>query len=131
MSITVPASFALMMWCGYFDLLRRGVAWRGVIRDTDGSAYPRNSQGVAHKRCLPQSVSVIPDLRSNLSDISSPGFSGSGMEGAEEGAEKKADSILHGLCSRRSCLFLSPFIIAALHFIFFLYCIVCALSSRV
>ncbi|XP_026293230.1 patronin isoform X4 [Frankliniella occidentalis] len=41
-------------------------------------AYPRNSQGVAHKRCLPQSVSVIPDLRSNLSDISTPGFSGSG-----------------------------------------------------
>lgn len=82
-SITVPASFALMMWCGYFDLLRRGVAWRGVVRDSDGSAYPRNSQGVAHKRCLPQSVSVIPDLRSNLSDVSSPGFSGSGMEGAE------------------------------------------------
>ncbi|XP_034230679.1 patronin isoform X3 [Thrips palmi] len=46
-------------------------------------AYPRNSQGVAHKRCLPQSVSVIPDLRSNLSDISSPGFSGSGGSGSK------------------------------------------------
>lgn len=72
------ASSALMMWCGYFDLLRRC-----VIPDLDGSAYPRNSQGVAHKRCLPQSVSGIPDLRSNLSDISTPGFSGSGREGAD------------------------------------------------
>lgn len=62
------------------------MAWRGVIRDMDGSAYPRNSQGVAHKRCIPQSVSVIPDLRSNLSDISTPGFSSSGSGSGREGA---------------------------------------------
>lgn len=37
-------------------------------------AYPRNSQGVAHRRCLPQSVSAIPDLRSSLDNGSS--FSG-------------------------------------------------------
>ncbi|XP_029167789.1 patronin-like isoform X6 [Nylanderia fulva] len=36
-------------------------------------ACPRNSHGVAHKRCLPQSIAPIPDLRSNLS-ISAPGF---------------------------------------------------------
>ncbi|XP_033208972.1 patronin isoform X3 [Belonocnema kinseyi] len=36
-------------------------------------ACPRNSHGVAHKRSLPQSVTPIPDLRSNLS-ISAPGF---------------------------------------------------------
>lgn len=40
-------------------------------------AYPRNSQGVAHKRCLPQSVSAIPDLRSSLDSHSS--FSGSDL----------------------------------------------------
>ncbi|XP_054281794.1 patronin isoform X3 [Macrosteles quadrilineatus] len=34
-------------------------------------AYPRNSQGVAHRRCLPQSVSAIPDLRSGLDNGSS------------------------------------------------------------
>ncbi|XP_063226734.1 patronin isoform X2 [Bacillus rossius redtenbacheri] len=31
-------------------------------------AYPRNSQGVAHKRSFPQSISAIPDLRSSLDD---------------------------------------------------------------
>ncbi|CAH0752773.1 unnamed protein product [Bemisia tabaci] len=39
-------------------------------------AYPRNSHGVAHKRCLPLTVSAIPDLRSNL-DTHSTGFTGS------------------------------------------------------
>jgi calmodulin-regulated spectrin-associated protein len=38
-------------------------------------AYPRNSHGVAHKRLLPQAISVIPDLRSNL-DSHSTGFTG-------------------------------------------------------
>ncbi|XP_050439779.1 patronin isoform X2 [Adelges cooleyi] len=38
-------------------------------------AYPRNSQGVAHKRLLPQAISIIPDLRSNL-DSRSTGFTG-------------------------------------------------------
>ncbi|XP_050529806.1 patronin isoform X2 [Daktulosphaira vitifoliae] len=38
-------------------------------------AYPRNSQGVAHKRLLPQAISIIPDLRSNL-DSHSTGFTG-------------------------------------------------------
>nr|CAD7259678.1 unnamed protein product [Timema shepardi] len=33
--------------------------------------YPRNSQGVAHKRSFPQSISAIPDLRSNLGAHSS------------------------------------------------------------
>ncbi|XP_051154754.1 patronin isoform X4 [Leptopilina boulardi] len=36
-------------------------------------ACPRNIHGVAHKRSLPQSVTPIPDLRSNLS-VSAPGF---------------------------------------------------------
>ncbi|XP_044012455.1 patronin isoform X4 [Aphidius gifuensis] len=36
-------------------------------------ACPRNSHGVAHKRSLPQSITPIPDLRSNLS-VSAPGF---------------------------------------------------------
>ncbi|KAJ8672893.1 hypothetical protein QAD02_004154, partial [Eretmocerus hayati] len=36
-------------------------------------ACPRNIHGVAHKRSLPQSVTPIPDLRSNLS-MSAPGF---------------------------------------------------------
>ena len=76
-----------MVW-----LLLSFASLRDVIPVMDGSAYPRNSQGVAHKRCLPQSVSVIPDLRSNLSDISTPGFSGSGREGA--------DTARLALCSR-------------------------------
>jgi len=38
-------------------------------------AYPRNIHGVAHKRLLPQAISVIPDLRSNL-DSHSTGFTG-------------------------------------------------------
>jgi len=42
------------------------------------AAYPRNSHGVAHKRCLPQAVTGIPDLRSSLSDNSSTGFQSSG-----------------------------------------------------
>ncbi|XP_011501000.1 PREDICTED: patronin isoform X3 [Ceratosolen solmsi marchali] len=37
------------------------------------AACPRNSYGVVHKRSLPQSVTPIPDLRSNLS-VSAPGF---------------------------------------------------------
>uniref|UniRef100_A0A1B6CT79 CKK domain-containing protein n=1 Tax=Clastoptera arizonana TaxID=38151 RepID=A0A1B6CT79_9HEMI len=52
-------------------------------------AYPRNSQGVAHKRCLPQSVSAIPDLRSGL-DSHSSGFSGSPM--VTSGGLKKSHS---------------------------------------
>ncbi|XP_023247057.1 patronin isoform X2 [Copidosoma floridanum] len=35
--------------------------------------FPRNNHGVPHKRSLPQSVTPIPDLRSNLS-MSAPGF---------------------------------------------------------
>jgi len=38
-------------------------------------ANPRNSHGVLHKRYLPQKISVIPELRSNL-DIHSMGFTG-------------------------------------------------------
>ncbi|XP_039278881.1 patronin [Nilaparvata lugens] len=52
-------------------------------------AYPRNSQGVAHKRCLPQSVSAIPDLRSNLDAHSN--FSGLPL--SSSGGLKKSHSI--------------------------------------
>ncbi|XP_022172106.1 patronin isoform X5 [Myzus persicae] len=44
-------------------------------RNDLADAYPRNSHGVAHKRLLPQAISVIPDLRSNL-DSHSTGFTG-------------------------------------------------------
>lgn len=37
--------------------------------------FPRNIHGVAHKRLLPQAISIIPDLRSNL-DLHSTGFTG-------------------------------------------------------
>ena len=37
----------------------------------------RNSQGVVHKRSLPQTVTTIPDLRSNLATNSS--FTGRGL----------------------------------------------------
>ncbi|KAK3922426.1 Patronin, partial [Frankliniella fusca] len=62
-------------------------------------AYPRNSQGVAHKRCLPQSVSVIPDLRSNLSDISTPGFSGSGSDTDSEPNKRFSRISIHSMVS--------------------------------
>lgn len=51
-------------------------SWRtNDTRTHDKAACPRNSHGVAHKRSLPQSVTPIPDLRSNLS-VSAPGFTG-------------------------------------------------------
>jgi len=38
-------------------------------------ACPRNIHGVPHKRYLPQTISIIPNLRSNL-DTHSMGFTG-------------------------------------------------------
>lgn len=48
-----------------------------VIGVVGTAAEGRNSQGVAHKRSLPQTVSAIPDLRSSLDTPSS--FSGEAL----------------------------------------------------
>lgn len=54
-------------------------SWKKLHRfngyGVNSTACPRNSHGVAHKRSLPQSITPIPDLRSNLS-VSAPGFTG-------------------------------------------------------
>ena len=57
------------------SLCDRRVSWHSSSWWTHKPACPRNSHGVAHKRSLPQSVTPIPDLRSNLS-VSAPGFTG-------------------------------------------------------
>ncbi|KAK7870474.1 hypothetical protein R5R35_000749 [Gryllus longicercus] len=48
------------------------VRFQGTDRALWKEVLPRNSQGVAHKRSFPQSISAIPDLRSNLAPGAQP-----------------------------------------------------------